>query len=162
MDECGPCPVFASFTQTFALQLRKKHGKTSVRVRKPSVRLRKPLSQYSIHIIQKHPHITNPSQTHTLQNPLIHTHTHTHTTKQHKTTTVQIKTKCIQEKQEYLVSNVVNPQVKHANFNRTFTSHYSTSPHFTSPTINTIRGIPRFNPLHCTTLYFTSIYFTFR
>ena len=31
-EECGPCPVFASFTLAFALQLRKKHGKTSVRV----------------------------------------------------------------------------------------------------------------------------------
>ena len=27
MEECGPCPVFASFTLAFALQLRKKHGK---------------------------------------------------------------------------------------------------------------------------------------
>ena len=41
MEECGPCPVFASFTLAFALQLRKKHGKTSVRVRKTSVRVRK-------------------------------------------------------------------------------------------------------------------------
>jgi hypothetical protein len=39
VDECGPCPVFASFTLAFALQLRKKHGKLSVRVRKTSVRL---------------------------------------------------------------------------------------------------------------------------
>jgi len=30
--ECGPCPVLASYTLTFALQLRKKHRKTSVRV----------------------------------------------------------------------------------------------------------------------------------
>ena len=30
--ECRPCPVFAGFTLTFALQLRKKHGKTSVRM----------------------------------------------------------------------------------------------------------------------------------
>jgi len=30
--ECGPCPVLARFALTFALQLRKKHGKTSVRV----------------------------------------------------------------------------------------------------------------------------------
>jgi len=37
VEECGPCPVFASFTLAFALQLRKKHGKTSVRIRKPSV-----------------------------------------------------------------------------------------------------------------------------
>jgi hypothetical protein len=32
MEECGPCPVLASYTLAFALQLRKKHGKTSVRV----------------------------------------------------------------------------------------------------------------------------------
>jgi len=31
-EECGPCPVFASYTLAFSLQLRKKHGKTSVRV----------------------------------------------------------------------------------------------------------------------------------
>jgi len=31
-EECGPCPVFAGFTLAFAFQLRKKHGKTSVRV----------------------------------------------------------------------------------------------------------------------------------
>jgi hypothetical protein len=31
-EECGPCPVFASYTLVFVLQLRKKHGKTSVRV----------------------------------------------------------------------------------------------------------------------------------
>jgi hypothetical protein len=33
VEECGPCPVFASFTLAFALQLKKKHGKPSVRVR---------------------------------------------------------------------------------------------------------------------------------
>jgi hypothetical protein len=32
VEECGPCPIFASFTLAFALQLRKKHGKTSVRL----------------------------------------------------------------------------------------------------------------------------------
>ena len=31
-EECGPCPVFARYTLAFALQLREKHGKTSVRV----------------------------------------------------------------------------------------------------------------------------------
>ena len=31
-EECGPCPVFASYTLEFALQLRKKHRKTSVMV----------------------------------------------------------------------------------------------------------------------------------
>jgi hypothetical protein len=32
IGKCGPCPVFASYTLAFALQLRKKQGKTSVRV----------------------------------------------------------------------------------------------------------------------------------
>ena len=41
VEECGPCPVFASFALAFVLQLRKKHGKTSVRVSKTSVRLTK-------------------------------------------------------------------------------------------------------------------------
>jgi hypothetical protein len=31
-EECGLCPVFASYALAFALQLRKKQGKTSVRV----------------------------------------------------------------------------------------------------------------------------------
>jgi len=26
-EECGPCLIFASYTQAVALQLRKKHGK---------------------------------------------------------------------------------------------------------------------------------------
>ena len=30
--DCGLCSVFASYTLAFALQLRKKHGETSVRV----------------------------------------------------------------------------------------------------------------------------------
>ena len=33
-EECWTCTVFAGFTLAFALQLRKKHGKTSVRVGK--------------------------------------------------------------------------------------------------------------------------------
>jgi len=31
-EECGPCHVFAGYTLAFALQLRKKQGKISVRV----------------------------------------------------------------------------------------------------------------------------------
>jgi len=31
-EECEPFPIFASYTLTFALQLRKMHGKTSIRV----------------------------------------------------------------------------------------------------------------------------------
>jgi len=32
LEECEPYPFFTSFTLAFALQLRKKHGKTSIRV----------------------------------------------------------------------------------------------------------------------------------
>jgi hypothetical protein len=75
VEECRPCPVFASFTLAFALQLRKKHGKTSLRVRETSVRLKKTLSQSTVHILLKHPHKNTHYKTH------IHTHTHikTHT-----------------------------------------------------------------------------------
>jgi len=33
-EECGTCPVFASYTLVFALQLSRKHGKIAVRVEK--------------------------------------------------------------------------------------------------------------------------------
>jgi hypothetical protein len=32
LEEWGPCPIFAGFTLVFALQLRKRDGKTSVRI----------------------------------------------------------------------------------------------------------------------------------
>jgi hypothetical protein len=66
VEECGPCPVFASFILAFALQLKKKQGKTSVRLRKTS--------EYSIHITQTLTH--HKTHTHT---PYKHKHTHTHT-----------------------------------------------------------------------------------
>jgi hypothetical protein len=49
LEERGPCPVFASFTLTFASQMRKKHGKTSVGVRKTSV-----IVQSSKYLSQRH------------------------------------------------------------------------------------------------------------
>jgi hypothetical protein len=76
VEECGPCFFFASFTLAFALQLREKHGKPPVRVRKPSVRLGQ-TCQSTVYILPKHPHITKLTQTHTFQNPHIHTHTYT-------------------------------------------------------------------------------------
>jgi hypothetical protein len=42
VEVCGrvqAVPVFVNFILAFALEVRKKHGKTSVRVRKPSLRL---------------------------------------------------------------------------------------------------------------------------
>jgi hypothetical protein len=78
VEEFGPCPVFAGFTLEFALQLRKKHGKTSVRVRKTPVRLRKALVRIQYILLPKHLHITKPTQTRKLQNSHIHIHTHTY------------------------------------------------------------------------------------
>jgi hypothetical protein len=74
----GRAPSLRVFTLAFALQLRKKHGKTSVRVRKNISQVKKNLSQSTVYIYQN---------THTLQNPHKHTHykphtyTHTHTHK---------------------------------------------------------------------------------
>jgi hypothetical protein len=90
VEECGPCPIFMSFTLAFALQLRKKHGKPSVRIRKTSVRLRKTSVRVQYTYYQN-THTYTPPHTHT------HTHTHTHITKQYKTTTVQIKTNTTQD-----------------------------------------------------------------
>ena len=73
MEECGPCLVFASYTLTFALQLRKKHGKTSVRVAG--------VWQYTYYTLPKHPHITK-----------LHTHTHTHTITKNTHTATHYKT----------------------------------------------------------------------
>jgi hypothetical protein len=89
VEECGPCPVFASLTLACALQLRKKHGKTSVRLRKTSVRLRETSVrvQYTYyqntHTLPKHPHITktptHDQNTHTLPKHPHITKTPTHT-----------------------------------------------------------------------------------
>jgi uncharacterized protein YceK len=40
VEGCGSCPVFVSVTLAFALQLMKKHGKTSVRLINTSVKSR--------------------------------------------------------------------------------------------------------------------------
>ena len=100
MEECRLCPVFARFTLAFALQLRKKHGKTSVRARKTSAGLGKTSVRVQYTYFQNTHTLQNPHRhTHTLQNPPTHTHTHTHThtqiTRQYKTTTVQIKTNAV-------------------------------------------------------------------
>jgi len=83
----GRAPVFASFTLAFALQLRKKQGKTSVKVRKTSVTVQYTYYQ-NMHTLQnphKHTHIIKSTYTHshTLQRPHKHTHSlqnneHTH------------------------------------------------------------------------------------
>jgi len=57
MEECGPCPVFASFTLALTLQMRKKTSvrvkKTSVGVRKTSVRVQYTYYQSTVYILPK-------------------------------------------------------------------------------------------------------------
>jgi hypothetical protein len=67
-------PSFANYTLAFALQLRKKHGKTSVRVAEEIQRM---------HIVK--------TRTHYKTHPYTQTHKHPHITIQFKTTTVQTK-----------------------------------------------------------------------
>jgi hypothetical protein len=48
LEECWPCPVFANYTLAFALQLKKKHGKTSVRVVRGENTTRRPNAGISV------------------------------------------------------------------------------------------------------------------
>jgi hypothetical protein len=56
LEECWPCPVFANYTLAFALQLREKHGETSVRVTEEIQRM---------HIIRTPTHYKTHLYTHT-------------------------------------------------------------------------------------------------
>jgi len=106
VEECGPCPVFTSFTLAFALQLKKKHWQTSVRVRKISVRLRKSSVRVQCTYYQN-------THTNTHITKLTHTHTKTHITKQYKTATVQIKTNTVQDIPKWNSHNIIKcPQYK--------------------------------------------------
>ena len=89
----------ASYTLAFALQLRKKHGKTSVRVTEEcwytyyqNAHVTKPIHTHP-HItkpIHTHPHLTKPTHTHPhLTKP---THTHPHLTKPAHFTPTHYKT----------------------------------------------------------------------
>jgi hypothetical protein len=80
VEECGPCPVFSSFTLAFALQLREKDGKTSVTVRKTLSQVKKNLSRSTVYELPKTP-TQYKTHTHTHTNTHTHkqTHTHTHT-----------------------------------------------------------------------------------
>jgi hypothetical protein len=69
----------ASFTLAFALQLRKKHGKTSVSDEETQVK--KNLSHYKIHTQVKKNLSHYKIHTHTLTHTHTHTHTHPHFTK---------------------------------------------------------------------------------
>ena len=77
-------PRLCKFYPGICLTTEEKARKNLSQGKKNLNEIKKNLSQSTVYILTKHPHITKPSQTHTLQNPHIHTHTHarTHITKQ--------------------------------------------------------------------------------
>jgi hypothetical protein len=102
VEECGSCPVLCKFYPGICLTTKKK-------ARKNLSQVTKNLSQSTIYILPKYPHITKTTQTHTLQNP----HIHPHITKQYKPTTVQIKTNTVQDIPKWNSHNIIKcPQYK--------------------------------------------------
>jgi hypothetical protein len=68
IGKCGPCPVFASYTLEFALQLRKKQVKTSVGIVESCLGIPLVALQYTLTHKQQyntHSHTNNS----TVQNP---------------------------------------------------------------------------------------------
>jgi len=75
-------PRLYEFYPGICLTTEGKARKNLSQGKKNLSQVKKNLRQSTVYILPKHPHITKPTQTHTLQNPHIHTHTHTHITKQ--------------------------------------------------------------------------------
>jgi hypothetical protein len=69
------CEFYPGICLTTEEKARKNHSQGKINLSQ----VNKNLSLSTVYILPRYPHITKPSQTHTLQNPHIHTHTHTHT-----------------------------------------------------------------------------------
>ena len=99
-------PHITKLTQTHALQNTHTHTQTHItkQYKATTVQIKKHSTKYTQ---MKQSQYTYYQNTHTLQNShkhthykthtYPHTHTHPHITKQYKTTTVQIKTKTMQD-----------------------------------------------------------------
>ena len=72
-------PRLCKFYPGICLATEEKARKNLSQDKKNLSQVKKNLSQRTVYILPKHPRITKPSQTHTLQNPHIHTHTQAHT-----------------------------------------------------------------------------------
>jgi hypothetical protein len=77
VEECGPCPVFASFTPGICLTTEEKARINLSKGKKNLSQVKKNFSQSTVYILLKTPthyktltntHITKPTHTHTLQN----------------------------------------------------------------------------------------------
>jgi hypothetical protein len=64
VEECWPCPVFASYTLAFTTE--EKVRKNLIRSKTNFSQVKKNLSHSTVYILPKHPHITKPTETHTL------------------------------------------------------------------------------------------------
>jgi hypothetical protein len=103
-------PRLCEFYPGNCLTTDEKARKNLGRGKKNLSQVKKNLSKSTEYILPKHPHITKPTQTHTLQK---NTHTHTHITKPYKTTTVQIKTNTVQDTPKRSSHNMIKcPQYK--------------------------------------------------
>jgi hypothetical protein len=60
-NSAGHAPSLRVFTLAFALQLRKKHGKNHSQGKRNLSQVNKNLSQSTVYILPRHPHITKPS-----------------------------------------------------------------------------------------------------
>ena len=72
-------PRLCEFYPGICLITEEKARKNLSQGKKNLSQVKKNLSHGTVYILPKHPHITKPSQTHTLQNPHIHTHYNKHT-----------------------------------------------------------------------------------
>jgi hypothetical protein len=66
-------PRLCEFYPGIYLTTEEKARKNLSQGKKNLSQVKKNLSHSTIYVLPKYPHITKPSQTHTLQNPLIHT-----------------------------------------------------------------------------------------
>ena len=66
-------PLLCEFYPGICFTTEEKAQKNLSQDKKNRSQVKKNLSQSTVYILPKHTHITKPSQTHTLQNPFIHT-----------------------------------------------------------------------------------------
>jgi hypothetical protein len=70
VEECGPCPVFARFYSGICLTTEEKARKNHSQGKTNLSQVDKNLSQSTVYILPRHPHITKPTHTHTHTNTL--------------------------------------------------------------------------------------------
>jgi hypothetical protein len=78
-ESAGRAPSLRVFCPGICLTTEGKARKNHIQGKRNFSQVNKNLSQSTVYILPRYPHITKPTQTHTLRNPHTHTHTYTHT-----------------------------------------------------------------------------------